>query len=68
MYPYTKTLSVSNDNINISTEATTIPTSTSQFASKYLFDSTIQAMFNLPKEQSAKINNHQVFIKTHWTR
>ena len=47
----TNILSGSNDNINISTESTIIPDSHFSFLSKYLLDSTIQAMFDQSKEQ-----------------
>ena len=63
MYLYKNTLFGSNDNITISTEATTILTSPSPFVSTYLFDVSIQAMYFQSKEQFYKHHEELVNIK-----
>ena len=51
----------SSDNITISNEATTIPTSPSLFVSKYFFDATIQEIFARSDGRSNK--SDQIFEK-----
>ena len=45
MYTSTNTVSGSGDNITISAESMTIPTSPSPLVSKYYFENTLQEMF-----------------------
>ena len=44
MYPFTKTLYISSDNLTISTEPTTIPYSLKLFVSKYQLDTALHSL------------------------
>ena len=56
MSPYISTQSGYNDNINISTEDTTIPTSPSTYVTKSVLDTKIQAMFDQFDKQHEKLD------------